>query len=85
MGVLPNINKGGLSTMQCFIAWPLQVSSHLSSLLHGSKAREHNDKMLASVSEIKLSRAQLVPGWVTVQEYQATEANSTFHPSGVGE
>jgi hypothetical protein len=27
----------------------------------------HNDTTLASVSEVKLSRARLVPGWVTVQ------------------
>jgi hypothetical protein len=31
----------------------------------------HNDTTLASVSEVKLSRARLLPEWVTVQGIQS--------------
>jgi len=42
------------------------------------------------INEVTLRRAGLLPRWVTVREYtvsvfnQATQANSAFHPSGVG-
>jgi len=47
--------------------------------------------IVGRVNEVTLRRAGLVRRWVTVralilnQATQATEANSTFHSSGVGE
>jgi len=46
--------------------------------------------IVGRVNEVTLRRARLVLRWVTVRGYtvlvlnQATQANSTFHPSGVG-